>query len=132
MRRSFKFFLMMFLFVGFTVSQFAAAASNDGLPDPKPGLGHAKGTMTYNGVKKKGITVHMVVADALPKDPIKTETDDQGNWVFLDLAPGRYCPMVFEGKPEPLAFTEEAMKVLFKEVKAGAITDFGDVKRAWQ
>ena len=128
--------LVMALFFVFLYGHFCEVDSADAsstnasakiLSAPKAGYGHAKGIMSYKGEKKKGTPVYLIPVDAPPGiEWPKVETDEQGNWVALNLKPARYCPMVFFTESRrPLSFNEDAISNLCKEVKKGYVTDFG-------
>lgn len=121
-------FLMMEpIYGGQSVQQDIAGApiSEERLPAPKQGYGHAKGILFHKGEAKDRLPIYLVIHSekgevvevvATPK----TYTDNKGHWVILDLKPGVYS--VRPNIPKGTFFIRE--KNIFKII-AGKTIDFG-------
>ena len=93
------------------------------LPVPKPGLGHAIGQVRPT---ENGLPVNLLPkSKEKPKNqylkPVAT-TDENGEWVALNIKPGHYFVLYSDPKNETLFLSEDD----FKEIKAGSITKFNE------
>jgi hypothetical protein len=92
------------------------------LPSPKPGHGHAKGVMLYNGSPTNGLPVylHRVKPEHWTTEPV-ARTDKDGKWVALNVPAGRYISTSFRVATAGVYYTPSDVK----EIKEGEVTDFG-------
>jgi hypothetical protein len=127
-------FFHVFLFLAILMAISPAAAQKpskkvlersnvESLPPPHRGHGHAIGIMLHKGRAKPGLPIFPLLfsdtGGTISKTPA-AKTDENGNWVILNLKPGKYSVRCKVSSGKFFVIEDEIHKV-----KAGKVTDFG-------
>ena len=112
------------------------------LPDPEPGTGHVLGTLTSGDDGEPVAMATLFLGELLGEDDSVTgmglepdraphaETGTGGEFVFLDVPPGRYGLIWWRSHRESYALSakdQESGEFLIVVVEEADVTDLGDV-----